>query len=171
MAELIERIKRIEARIVTVAQQPEYAARVQKLRAFRGIDYLTALALVCEIGDFRRFPSAGAFMSYLGLIPSEFSSGKKRRQGGITKAGNTHIRKLLTESVWHYPRVVKQSKRLAERRIGTSELVIARADKAMRCLHDRYYEMIHRKKNACVAITAVSRQLAGYIWGVMTMKE
>jgi transposase len=171
MADLIERIKRIEARIVTVAQQPEYAARVQKLRAFRGIDYLTALALICEIGDFRRFPSAGAFMSYLGLVPSEFSSGARRRQGGITKAGNTHIRKLLTESAWHYPRVVKQSKRLAERRIGTSELVIARADKAMRQLHDKYYQMIHQKKHACVAITAVSRQLAGYIWGVMNMAE
>jgi transposase len=167
--DLVERIGRMEKRIETTAQEPEYVERVQKLRAFRGIDYLTALALVCEIGDFRRFPSAGAFMSYLGLVPSEFSSGKRRNQGGITKAGNAHIRKLLTESAWHYPRVVKQSKRLAERRIGTSELVIARADKAMRRLHDKYYQMIHQKKNACVAITAVSRQLAGYIWGVMNM--
>ena len=137
---------------------------MQKLRAFRGIDYLTALALICEIGDFRRFPSAGAFMSYLGLVPSEFSSGARRRQGGITKAGNTHIRKLLTESAWYYPRAVKQSKRLVERRIGTDELVITRADKAMRHLHDKYYKMIHQNKNACVAITAVSRQLAWYIW-------
>jgi transposase len=169
MEDLIERIGRMEARIETIAQQREYWEKVQKLRAFRGIDYLTALALICEIGDFRRFPSAGAFMSFLGLVPSEFSSGNRRNQGGITKAGNTHIRKLLTESAWHYPRVVKPSKRLAERRVGTSELVIARADKAMRQLHDKYYKMIHQKKNACVAITAVSRQLAGYIWGVMTM--
>ncbi|MDR1899017.1 MAG: IS110 family transposase [Treponema sp.] len=169
LEDLIYRIERMEVRIETIAGQPEYWENVQKLRAFRGIDYLTALALICEIGDFRRFPSAGAFMSYLGLVPSEFSSGSKRSQGSITKAGNTHIRKLLTESAWHYPRVVKQSKRLAERRVGTSELVIAHADKAMRQLHDKYYKMIHQKKNACVAITAVSRQLAGYIWGVMTM--
>jgi transposase len=171
LEDLTERIKRMEKRIEEVAEQAEYREKVQRLRAFRGIDYLTALALVCEIGDFRRFPSAGAFMSYLGLVPSEFSSGARRNQGRITRAGNTHIRKLLTESSWHYPRPVKVSKQLAERRIGTDELVIARADKAMRKLHDKYYQMIHQKKNACVAITAVSRQLAGYIWGVMTMGD
>jgi transposase len=171
LEDLTERIKRMEKRIEEVAKQDEYREKVRKLRAFRGIDYLTALALVCEIGDFRRFPSAGAFMSYLGLVPSEYSSGARRNQGRITKAGNTHIRKLLTESAWHYPRQVQVSKRLAGQRIGTSELVIGRADKAMKKLHDRYYKMIHQKKNACVAITAVSRQLAGYIWGVMTMDE
>jgi transposase len=171
LEDLTERIKRMEERIGEAARGPEYREQVQKLRAFRGIDYLTALALVCEIGDFRRFPNAGAFMSYLGLVPSEFSSGGKRNQGGITKAGNTHIRKLLTESSWHYPRQVMVGRRLSERRVGTSEQVIAQADKAMRKLHDRYYRMIHQKKNACVAITAVSRQLAGYIWGVMTMDE
>ena len=171
LEDLTERIRRMEKRIAEVAQEPEYRERVQKLRAFRGIDYLTALALVCEIGDFRRFPSAGAFMSYLGLVPSEFSSGGRRNRGRITKAGNTHIRKLLTESAWHYPRQVKVSKRLAERRVGTREQVIVRADKAMRQLHDKYYQMIQQRKNGCVAITAVSRQLAGYIWGVMTMGE
>jgi transposase len=171
LEDLTDRIKRMEKRIEEVAQQPEYREKVQKLRAFRGIDYLTALALVCEIGDFRRFPSAGAFMSYLGLVPSEFSSGGRRNQGRITKTGNTHIRKLLTESSWQYPRPVKVGKGLAERRVGTSELVIGRADKAMKKLHDKYYRMIHEKKNACVAITAVSRHLAGYIWGVMTMKD
>jgi transposase len=171
LEELTERIGRMEKRIVEVAQEPGYREKVQNLRAFRGIDYLTALALLGEIGDFRRFPSAGAFMSYLGLTPSEFSSGGRRKQGRITKAGNTHIRKLLTESAWHYPRPVKVSKRLVERRVGASERAITRADKAMRQLHDKYYQMIYNKKNACVAITAVSRQLAGYIWGVMTMSE
>jgi transposase len=171
LEDLTERIKRMEKRIEEVAQEPEYRERVQKLRAFRGIDYLTALALICEIGDFRRFPSAGAFMSYLGLVPIEFSSGTRRNQGSITKAGNGHIRKLLTEASWHYPRPVKISAGLSQRRVGTSELVIRRADKAMKELHDTYYKMIHQKKNACVAITAVSRQLAGYMWGVMTMND
>jgi transposase len=169
MEDLIERIRRMEKRIAEIAKQDEYREEVQRLRAFRGIDYLTALALICEIGDFRRFPSAGAFMSYLGLVPSEYSSGSRRRQGGITKAGNTHIRKLLTESARHYPRAVKGSKRPAERRAGTNELVVARADQAMQRLHDTYYKMIYHKKNPCAAITAVSRQLAGYIWGVMNM--
>jgi transposase len=166
---LIERIKRMEKRIEAVAREGDYAERVQKLRAFRGIDYLTALALVCETGDFRRFPRAGAFMSYPGLVPSEFSDGSRWRQGGITKAGNTHIRKFLTESAWHYPRAVTESNRLAKRRIGANEPVIVRADNAMRRLHDTCYKMIHHKKNSCVAITAVSRQLAGYIWGVVNM--
>jgi transposase len=166
---LAGRIQRMEQRVEEIAQQPEYREAVQKLRAFRGIDYLTALALVVEIGDFRRFPSAGAFMSYLGLVPSEHSSGKRRNQGGVTKAGNGHIRKLLTESAWHYPRPMQASKRLNERRAGTSELVIAHADKAMRELHAHYYKLIHDKKHACVAITAVARQLAGYLWGAMTM--
>jgi transposase len=125
--------------------------------------------VVVEIGDFRRFPNAGAFMSYRGLVPSEYSRGKRRNPGWLTKAGNGHIRKLLMESAWHYPRPVKESKRLLERREGTSELVTGRADKAMRKLHDQYYKMIQRRKNGCVAITAVARQLAGYIWGVMTM--
>jgi transposase len=169
LEDLTGRIERMEKRIEEAAQQEEYREEVQKLRAFRGIDYLTALALVCETGDFRRFPSAGAFMSYLGLVPGEYSSGGKRNQGRITRAGNGHIRKLLVESSWHYPRPVQVGKGLAERRIGTSELVIGRADKAMRELHDKYYHLIHDKKNPCVAITAVSRQLAGYIWGVMTM--
>jgi transposase len=98
LEDLTERIRRMEKRIEEAAQGPCCREKVQKLRAFGGIDYLTALALVCEIGDFRRFPSPGAFMSYLGLVPSEFSSGGRRNQGHITKAGNTHIRKLLTES-------------------------------------------------------------------------
>jgi transposase len=162
---LTDRIKRMEKRIEEAAQEPCYREKVQNLRAFRGIDYLTALALISEIGDFRRFPSAGAFMSYLGLVPSEYSSGGSRNQGRITKTGNAHIRKLLIESAWHYPLVVNVSKGLAQRRIGTREVVITKADKAMRKLHDRYYKMIHQKKNGCAAITAVSRQLAGYIWG------
>jgi transposase len=121
-------------------QGEEYRERVQKLRAFRGIDYLTTL--VVETGDFRRFPNAGAFMSYPGLVPGEYSSGQRRNQGGITKAGNGPIRKLLAESSWHYIRVVKESKRLSKGREGTSEVVTARADKAMRKLHDRYSKMI-----------------------------
>jgi transposase len=163
LEDLTGRIKRMEKRIEEGANQEEYREKAQKLRAFRGIEYLTAPA--CGTGDFRRFSSAGAFMSCPGLVPSEYSSGSRRNRGRITRAGNTHIRKLLSESARHYPRQVKVSKGLAERSAGASELVIGRADKAKRELHDKYCAMIHQKKNACVAITAVSRQLAGYIWG------
>jgi transposase len=175
-AEYVEEIRRLEDKIARLdktieeeANSERYAEKVKKLRAFRGIDYLTALSLLCEIGDYRRFPSAQSFMSYLGLVPSESSSGKKRKQGGITKTGNGHIRKLLTESSWHYARPNQVSKRLSQRRIGTDETSIRYADKAMKRLHEKYTRMVFRGKRKQVAITAVARELAGFIWGVMNM--
>jgi transposase len=164
---LEDKIGRLDKKLEEVANSERYAEEVRKLRAFRGIDYLTALSLVCEIGDYQRFPTAEAFMSYLGLVPSEYSSGKKRKQGGITKTGNGHLRKLLTESSWHYARPVQVSKRLAQRRAGTDEQTIRYADKAMRRLHEKYTRMVYKGKVKQTAITAVARELAGFIWGVM----
>jgi transposase len=164
---LEDKIARLDKRIEEEANTERYAKRVQKLRAFRGIDYLTALSLICEIGDFRRFPSAQSFMSYLGLVPTEHSSGKKRHQGGITKRGNGHIRKLLTESSWHYARPNQVSKRLYKRRVGTDEHTIRYADKAMKRLHDKYTRLIFKGKAKQSAVMAVARELAGFIWGVM----
>ncbi len=85
-----------------MADRARYRQAVGRLRCLRGIDYLTALALVAAIGDFRRFPTAGEVMAFLGLMPSEHSSGTKRHQGGITKSGNHPIRRLLVEASWHY---------------------------------------------------------------------
>jgi transposase len=164
---LEEKIGRLDKKIEEAAQGDRYVEQVRKLRAFRGIEYLTALSLVCEIGDFKRFPTAEAFMSYLGLIPSERSSGKKRKQGGITKTGNGHLRKLLTESSWHYTRPNKVSKRLKERREGTDEETIRYADKAMKRLHEKYIRMVNKGKLKQTAVIAVARELAGFIWGVM----
>ena len=94
---LEERVTRLERRLTEIAESPRYKAAVNKLRAFKGIDYIIALAVVCEIGDFRRFADAKSFMSYLGFVPRENSSGGKRNQGGITKVGNGHLRRLLIE--------------------------------------------------------------------------
>jgi transposase len=163
-----ERVERIENQIKEIAESPRYMERVRKFRAFRGVDYIIALSLVCEIGDFKRFPTAAAFMSYIGLVPSEYSSGKKRKQGGITKTGNGHIRKLLTEAAWHYVRPVKVSKRLALRRIGTEASVILYADRAIMRLHGKYMKMIFKGKSKQVSVTAVARELSGFLWGVMT---
>jgi transposase len=116
-----DRIKRVDKHIKTTAENERYAEKVRCLRAFKGIDYITALSVVVEVGDFRRFASAEGFMSYLGLVPREYSSGKKRQMGPITKMGSSHLRKLLTESAWHYTRPVYVGRRLAERRIGTDE--------------------------------------------------
>jgi transposase len=168
------RLARMEKTIQEIGEKEEYKARaqncVQKLRALRGIDYLSALSLICDIGDFRRFASAGEFMSYLGLVPSEFSSGVKRHTGAITKTGNSHLRRLLVEAAWHYVRKPGVSPRLLNRRVGVSELIIAQADKAMYKLYKKFNKMIQvDKKSSCVAVTAMARLLAGYIWGIMTM--
>ena len=163
------RLKGMDEKIEEIAESERYAEKVRRFRAFRGIDYLTALSLVVEIGDFRRFGKAESLMSYLGLVVKEQTSGKKRQQGGITKTGNGHIRKLLIESSWHYARVNQVSKRLAKRREGTDERVISYADKAMTRLHKKYMKLLSRGKPKQVAVTAVARELSGFIWGVMTM--
>jgi len=164
-----ERIARVDEEIRKEAENDRNAEKTKVLRAFRGIDYVTALSFICEIGDFRRFATAESFMSYLGLVPSEYSSGKKIHRGPITKTGSSHLRKLLIESSWHYRRPLKESKRLAERRVGTSEQVITYADKAMSRLHGKFYKMLARGKEQNIAITSVARELSGFIWGVMNM--
>jgi len=163
-----ERMIRVDLQIKEIAESPRYAQRVRRLRAFKGVDYIIALSLVCEIGDFKRFPTAGAFMSYIGLVPSEYSSGKKRKQGGITKTGNGHIRRLLTEAAWHYTRPAQVSRRLAERRVGTDEAVIAYADRALNRLHGKYVKLLFKGKSKQASVTAVARELSGFLWGVMT---
>jgi transposase len=167
--DLKARIARAEGSIEEIAKSPPYVENVQKLRAFRGIDYIIALSFICEIGDFNRFPSAGEFMSYLGLVPSESSSGAKISRGSITKTGNGNMRRLTIEAAWHYARPVTTSRRLLARRIGTDEKYITHADKAIHRLHKKYLKLIIAgKKPANVAITAVARELCGFVWCVMT---
>ena len=163
---LEERLARLEKKIVETAESSRYKTAVDILRAFKGIDYLIALSLLCEIGDFRRFASAKAFMSYLGLVPSEYSSGGKRKQGSITKAGNGHLRRLLTESAWHYTRNARTGKRLEQRRKASSASAVETADHALHRLHKKYIKLVFNGKHKNVAVTAVTRELAGFIWAV-----
>jgi transposase len=165
--EIENRLGRIEARIVTIAESEHYRDAVARLRCFKGIDYVTALALVCEIGDFRRFGSAAAFMAYLGLVPSENSSGAKRRQGGITKTGNSHLRRLLVESSWHYRYRCTASVALQARRSGMDEQVITYADKALHRLQSKFAHLVFKGKSSKTAVAATARELAGFVWGAM----
>jgi len=165
--ELEEKIGRLKEKIEEISAEARYVEKVSRLRCFKGIDTLTALTFVSEIGDFRRFRRAGAFMSYMGLIPSEYSTGEKRRQGGITKAGNSRLRKLLIESSWHY-KYYGQSKRLSMRRKGQAPETIAYADKAGRRLNKMYSRFLFRGKVSQKIVTAVARELSGFIWGMMT---
>ena len=163
---LEERIVRLEKEVVEAAESPRYKAAVSRLRAFKGIDYIIALAMVCEIGDFKRFASAKAFMSYLGFVPSENSSGGKRKQGGITKAGNGHLRRLLVEGAWSYTRNSRAGKRLEQRRQGCPASVVEVADRALHRLHKKYIRLVLGGKHVNKAVTAVARELAGFIWAI-----
>jgi transposase len=167
--ELEEKIERLKEKIEELGAEERYAEQVSKLKCLKGIDTLTALTFVSEIGDFRRFARSSEFMAYLGLVPSEHSSGERRKIGGITKAGNSRLRKLLIESSWHY-RHYGPSKRLASRRKGQSTEVIAYADKAGRRLTKKYHKLVFHKKVPQKAVTAVARELAGFIWGMMVGK-
>jgi len=166
---LEERLTRLEKQVTETAESPIYKSNVSKLRAFKGIDYIIALSVICEIGDFKRFAGAKSFMSYLGFVPSENSSGGKRSQGGITKAGNGHLRRLLVEAAWHYTRNTRIGKNLEQRRRNCSVEEIEIADRALRRLHKKYLRlMFNGGKHKNVAVTAVARELAGFIWAVQT---
>lgn len=169
LVEMEEKINRLNCKIEEISTETRYAEKVSQLRCFKGVDTLTALTFVTEIGDFRRFRKAHEFMAYLGLVPSEHSSGEKRKIGGITKAGNSRLRKLLIESSWHY-RSYSPSKRLAMRRKGQPSVTIAYADKAGRRLSKKYIKLIQRGKIPQKTVTAVARELSGFIWGMMNGK-
>jgi transposase len=166
--ELEEKLYGIDLRIDEIAQSERYNSRVSFLRCLKGVDYLTALAFVCEVGDFRRFRNAKSFMAYLGLVPGERSSGGTRRQGSITKAGNSHLRTLLIESSWHYRYKAPASRRLSQRRVGISPDIVVYADRAMHRLQQKFFKLVLKGKPGQVAVTAVARELAGFMWGLMT---
>jgi transposase len=139
---------------------------VRALQALRGVEFVTAAGLCCEVVDFRRFAKAGHLMSYLGLTPSEESSGGRRRRGPITKSGNGHARRLLVEAAWHYRRPPRMSKALRDRSVGLSPQVCGIAWKAQKRLHGRLRRMIGRGKPPGEAATAAARELAGFVWAI-----
>ena len=167
LLELERKCAEVASVIEQIGQQRRYQQGVKKLRVFKGIKTLTALAFICEIADFRRFAAAGQFMAFLGIVPSEHSSGNKRRQGGITKAGNSHLRRLLVEAAWHYRSYHSASRRLAERRKEVDPQMVAYANRAGRRLNRKYLRLLHHGKPPQVAVTAVARELAGFLWGAM----
>jgi transposase len=157
----------LDARLLEFAQQEPYRTPVAVLRCFRGIDTTTALALVAELHDPRRFPSARHLMGYLGLVPSEASSGTRRRQGSITRTGNRLLRRLLIEAAWHYRHKPQVGVKLRARRIGQPGAVLALADRAQRQLCRRFRHLAARGKHPGKISVAVARELSGYLWLVL----
>ena len=165
------RLKTIEARLEEIPQDKEIKAKVDKLVCFSGIEVVTAVSIASEVGDFNRFASAFDFSKYLGLIPAEWSSGKSVAKLGITKAGNCYLRRLLTESAKSIKKScpqAKKSKRLEDRQKGKDPLVIAYADKCRIRIKSKIKHLEDRGKNVNVATTAAARELACFIWGMMT---
>ena len=168
---LTDKLERLDARIEELARNERYGERVPRLGCFIGIKPHTALSLLVEVGDFRRFEKAPNFAGFLGLVPGEDSSGGGRNRLAITKAGNSHLRRLLVESSQSYSRgtIGFKSKELKKRQEGNPPEVVAYADRANERLRRRYYRMTLKngtKRN--VAIVAVARELACFIWGMMT---
>ena len=162
------RIEGLEAEVHRLGAEGPQRELVGRLRCLRGVDTLTALGLVAEVGDFDRFTSAEQFMSFVGLVPSERSSGEKRRQGSITKAGNSHARRLLVESAWNSRRRPKVSYELARRQRDQDPATLERAWRAQQRLHQRWRRMSARGKPHQKIVVACARELAGFVWAIAT---
>jgi transposase len=161
----------LEVEIKRQSTEGVQAPKVQALQALRGVALITATSVVAEVGSFKRFSTPRQFMAYVGLIPSEYSSGESRKQGNITKTGNRHVRRLLVEAAWSYrfqPAVKGEHKKRIH---GQSPSVQAISWKAQNRLHQKYYRLMSRGKNPGKAVTAVARELAGFIWAVMQEVE
>ncbi len=163
-----ERLAMLTERVADVAASEPYVRHVGWLRCLRGVDTVTAMTILAELHDTRRFTSAPELMAYLGLTPSEHSSGSRTRHGSITKTGNTHVRRVLIETAWNYRHRPAVSLELAKRRAGQPPAVVAIADKAQARLHRRYFKLKegYNKPHNKVT-TAIARELTGFIWAVL----
>jgi transposase len=152
---------------VTAAEEP-FTEAVTRLSAYRGVARLGALTLAVEVCDWRRFATAGAFMAFTGLVPSEYSSGGCSRRGHITKTGNAHLRTQLVESAWAYQHSPVIGVALRSRQGGVPADTLARSWAAQQRLCRRFRSLSARKNVRAVVVTAVARELAGFIWAEMT---
>lgn len=166
------RLEQLESHLHEVATSEAYSEKVGWLRCLRGVDTITAMTILAEIHDFRRFTRAQELMSYLGLTPSEYSSSERKYKGSITKAGNSHLRRVLVEAAWHYRHKPAVRASLKKRRQGQPGAVIAIADRAQHRLHGKYFKLKEGyNKPHNVAVVAVARELVGFIWAVLNHQQ
>lgn len=161
------RRERLDDAIDRRASRTDLAPVVSAMRCLRGISTVTAFSVAAEVGDFSRFPNARSFMSYVGLVPSESSSGETVSRGGITRTGNGHVRRLLVESAWcHARRYAPMSPTAMADAAGVPAAVAEAAARANRRLHERSEHLRSRGKPANVVNAAVARELAGFVWAL-----
>jgi transposase len=158
------RVARLTKDIVDLVESWSLKPLVKALQALRGVQLITAVILAAELGDFARFASAPALMAYLGLVPSEHSSGESTKRGRITRTGNGHVRRILVESAWSYRFRPTMSREIRKRNEGVAPSVQAIAWKAQHRLNARYKKFIGRGKNKQQTVTALARELAGFVW-------
>jgi transposase len=173
LQEYIDTVKECSKRVANMDRQIEQAAQasqtwpvIEALMALRGVNLLTAVTVVAEVGDLRRFNNAPQLMAYLGLVPSEHSSGGSVRRGHITKTGNSHVRRVLVESAWTYRYAARKTANIQRRAEKTSAEVQEIAWEAQKRLCGRYQALGNRGKLKVQVCTAIARELAGFIWAV-----
>lgn len=161
---------RLDEAITAMAAESEFTPIVRRLGCLRGVADLTGLALAVEIGDWHRF-TGKSIGSFVGLVPSEESSGASRLQGSITKAGNKHVRRLLVEAAWHHRKPYRPGTVLRRRWDEATPAARARGDQGNRRLHRRWQAFDARHKKPAIANTAIARELASWCWSLSTMEE
>ncbi len=167
------RIQRLEQKIDegVAAASPEIREVIAGLQALRGVAKMTAATVVVELGQLSRFDTPRQLMAYCGLVPSEHSSGGKIRKGGITKTGNAHVRRVLIESSWSYRHRPRTGPCLSKRQQRLAPALIEIGWKAQHRLHKRYQHLIQRGKNTPQTVTAIARELLGFLWAIATHIE
>lgn len=166
LEEAAERLKRFESHVEETAKQGPYKKLVGFLMALRGVKVVTAMTIIAESVDLKRYLNAPGYMDAIGVVPSEYSTGDNRRQGSITKTGNAHLRRVLIESAWHYRWAPGLSKTMKKRRTGLPPEILAIVRKADQRLHTKYTRLVNRGKLSKIAAVAVARELAGFIWAI-----
>jgi transposase len=161
---------RLDAAITAMAADSEFTPIVHRLGCLRGVSTLTAFALAVEVGDWRRF-TGNTIGSFVGLVPSEYSSGSSRVQGSVTKTGNGHARRLLVEAAWHHRSRYVAGKTMRDRWELASPAARARGDQGNRRLHHRWVVFNERRKRHTVANVAIARELAGWCWSLAVMDD
>jgi transposase len=165
-----QRLARYEKQLPGVVAGWRWEPVVRALMSLRGLALLTAATLVAELGDLHRFPTARQLMGYLGLVPSENSTGNERQQGGLTKMGNGLARRALIEAAWHYRAPARITAPLQKRQEGLPQAVTAAAWAAQTRLHHRYRHLVTvARKKPTVAAAALGRELAGFVWAIGRM--
>ena len=170
LEQLEERCKRLDDKLEAVAQSEPYREQVGWLCCLRGVKTVTAITLLSELHGFERFESPRQLMAYLGLVPSEHSSGERQARGAITKTGNSHVRRILIEAAWHYRHRPAVSPHLRQRRKGQPGWILSLADKAQARLHQRHAKLSARGKQRNKVVVAVARELVGFVWAMLRPK-